>query len=250
MPLTALPQTLSLTDRSGSRSGSARMSRSEYCWHMREQLANGTPIDIVRVEGAQRGLIVAPDIFGLRPLFSDLVTRFAHEWGMTTVAVEPFPTEELSPDIEPRFEAVARLHDDRVIGDLIDAAAATGCKDVSLIGFCLGGMHCFKAADAGRFDRIASFYGMIHLPPAWSGPGQGEPLPHVIASPGPVLAVIGELDPYTPPDAVADLEASGAQVVRYADAEHGFAHDSSRPSHRAADAADAFARAQAWLSGR
>jgi len=38
-------------------------------------------------------------------------------------------------------------------------------------------------------------------------------------------------------------------VVRYADAEHGFAHDASRPTHRADDAADAFARAKAWLQG-
>ncbi len=216
---------------------------------MRETLDNGTPIEIVRVEGARRGLVVAPDIFSLRPLFDDLVARFAADWGMTTVAVEPFPTEELGPDIDPRFEAVARLDDSRVLGDLIAAANATGCDEVGLLGFCLGGMHCFKAADAGRFDRIASFYGMIHLPPAWAGPGQSEPLAHLAANPSPVLAVIGELDPYTPRDAVADLMATGAQVVRYADAEHGFAHDSSRPSHRAEDAADAFARSKAWLSG-
>ncbi|MGA1034130.1 MAG: dienelactone hydrolase family protein [Ilumatobacteraceae bacterium] len=216
---------------------------------MRETLDNGTPIEIVRVEGSTRGLVVAPDIFGLRPLFDDLVARFAAEWGMTTVAVEPFPTESMGPEIEPRFEAVARLDDARVIGDLVAAAVATGCEEVGLIGFCLGGMHCFKAADAGRFDRIASFYGMIRLPEAWNGPGQSEPLPHVAANPSPLLAVIGDLDPYTPSDAVAELQATGAQVIRYADAEHGFAHDSSRPAHRADDAADAFARSKAWLSG-
>jgi dienelactone hydrolase len=110
-------------------------------------------------------------------------------------------------------------------------------------------MHCFKAADAGRFDRIASFYGMIRLPEAWHGPGQSEPLPHVVANPAPVLAVIGDLDPYTPPDAVAELTGRGAPDVRYADAEHGFAHDASRPAHRAADAADAFARSRSWLLG-
>ena len=45
------------------------------------------------------------------------------------------------------------------------------------------------------------------------------------------------------------LAATGATVVHYPDAEHGFAHDSSRPAHRADDAADAFARARAWLLG-
>jgi len=216
---------------------------------MRDTLPNGTPIEIHRIAGATRGLVVAPDIFGLRPLFDDLVARFATEWGMTTIAVEPFPTETLGPDIDPRYAAVARLDDARVLGDLAAAADLTGCAGVGLIGFCLGGMHCFKAADAGRFDRIASFYGMIRLPEAWHGPGQSEPLPHVVANPAPVLAVIGDLDPYTPPDAVAELTGSGAQVVRYADAEHGFAHDASRPAHRAADAADAFARSRRWLLG-
>jgi hypothetical protein len=28
---------------------------------------------------------------------------------------------------------------------------------------------------------------------------------------------------------------------------HGFAHDATRPAHRAEDAADAFARTQEWL---
>jgi dienelactone hydrolase len=64
-----------------------------------------------------------------------------------------------------------------------------------------------------------------------------------------VLAIIGDLDPYTPPDAVSDLEATGTQVVRYADAKHGFAHDASRPDHRADDAADAFARVGDWVRG-
>ena len=89
---------------------------------------------------------------------------------------------------------------------LFAAADLTGCDEVSLVGFCLGGMHCFKAADQGRFDRIASFYGMIRLPEAWNGPGQSEPLPHVAASPDPVLAIIGDLDPYTPPDACQTLK--------------------------------------------
>ena len=146
---------------------------------MRERLENGTELEVVRIAGSTRGLVVAPDIFGLRPLFDDLVQRFADQWNMTTIAVEPFPTESLTADIEPRYEAVSRLTDDRVLGDLFAAADLTGCDEVSLVGFCLGGMHCFKAADQGRFDRIASFYGMIRLPEAWNGPGQSEPLPHV-----------------------------------------------------------------------
>jgi dienelactone hydrolase len=39
-------------------------------------------------------------------------------------------------------------------------------------------------------------------------------------------------------------------VAFYSDGEHGFAHDSARPTHRVADAADAFGRARDWLSAR
>jgi dienelactone hydrolase len=46
---------------------------------------------------------------------------------------------------------------------------------------------------------------------------------------------------------VAALEATAATVVRYPNAEHGFAHAPDRPSHRPDDAADAFARTRDWL---
>jgi dienelactone hydrolase len=87
------------------------------------------------------------------------------------------------------------------------------------------------------------------VPEAWHGPGQGEPLELLDRGhPERVMAIVGERDPYTPPDDIKALEASGVTVVRYADAEHGFAHDASRPAHRPHDAADAFARAREWLT--
>jgi dienelactone hydrolase len=144
--------------------------------------------------------------------------------------------------------AVPSLDDDRHLADLEAAADATGCDRVGLLGFCMGGMYCFKAARSDRFERIASFYGMIRLPENWVGPGQGEPLAHLAAGhPDRVLAIIGELDHYTRPDDVVALEASGVRVVRYPDAEHGFAHAPERPAHRPVDAADAFQRAHTWL---
>ncbi|MGA0416849.1 MAG: hypothetical protein ACO3O1_04350, partial [Ilumatobacteraceae bacterium] len=76
---------------------------------MQSALDNGTPITIAEVAGSSRGLVIAPDIFGLRPLFTDMVERLAAEWGMTTVAVEPFPGRELGPDLEPRYAAVPTL---------------------------------------------------------------------------------------------------------------------------------------------
>lgn len=215
---------------------------------MRIQLDSGTPAELVVVPGATTGLVITPDIFGLRPLYVDMVARFAAEWGVSTCAVEPFPGLELGDEVDPRFAAVPGLDDDDHLRDLLLGADVTGCDRVALIGFCMGGMYCFKAARSHRFARIASFYGMITLPASWTGPGQREPLDLLDGGhPDRVLAIIGERDAYTPPDDVAALEATGVYVVRYADAEHGFAHAPERPAHRPDDAADAFARARSWL---
>src|SRR5437762_1350274 len=65
----------------------------------------------------------------------------------------------------------------------------------------------------------------------------------------PVLAVIGERDPYTPPLDVEALERlPNVTTARYPEAEHGFVHDSTRPAHRADDAADAWRRVNEFLA--
>lgn len=220
---------------------------------MRITLPSGTEAEIAEPadsdDTAVMGLVIAPDIFGLRPLFDDMVGRLSSVWSMTAIAVEPFPGLDLGDAVEPRFAAVPNLDDASQLRDLEEAADATGCDRVGLLGFCMGGMYCFKAARSDRFAKIVSFYGMIRLPEAWSGPAQGEPLDHLAAGHADrVLAIIGERDTYTPPGDVRALEEAGVDVVRYPDAEHGFAHAPDRPSHRPDDAADAFIRAHSWLS--
>lgn len=196
------------------------------------------------------GLVIAPDIFSLRPLFVDMVSRLAQEWNMAVCAVEPFPQHELGAAIEPRMAAVSALDDAVHLRDLHEAADALGVERVGLMGFCMGGMYCFKSAVSERFARIASFYGMIRVPPNWQSATQGEPLDYLGRGDATkVLAVIGTSDPYTPANDVSALRETGCRVVAYEGAEHGFAHDSSRPSHRKEDAADAFARTKAWLLG-
>ncbi len=75
-----------------------------------------------------------------------------------------------------------------------------------------------------------------------------QPLEHPEkGDPTAVLAVIGTADPYTPPDQVEMLAAAGVSIATYEGAEHGFVHDPDRPSHRSADAADAWSRAGEWL---
>ena len=218
---------------------------------MRIELPSGTPAELAEPKGvAAGGLVIAPDIMGLRPLFDDMAARVAKENGWSVVAVEPFPGRE-AMNLDERMAAVATLDDAEQVGDLVAAADLLHTDPVGLIGFCMGGMYAIKAAATGRFARVAPFYGMIRVPPNWEGEGQGQPLDLLAASPGSaarVHAIIGTADPYTPPDDVDALEAAGATVVRYEGAEHGFVHDPSRPAHRAEDAADAWTRVVGWIS--
>jgi carboxymethylenebutenolidase len=114
----------------------------------------------------------------------------------------------------------------------------------------MGGMYALKAAGLSHFHRVVVFYGMIRVPEVWKRFGTAEPLDK-LANPlsSPTLAIIGEQDPYTPPEDVAALERTArVTVVKYPEAEHGFVHDPARPAHRPADAADAWKRAIEFLT--
>lgn len=216
--------------------------------NMRITLPSGTPAEMIQHANPKMGLVIAPDIFGLRPLYDDMVQRLSDEWQMSVIAVEPFPGMNLGPEIEPRQAVVPSLDDEEKLRDQLEAADALQCSTVGLLGFCLGGMYAFKAARNDRFTRIVSFYGMIALPEAWRSPSQGEPLTMLLSGYAEsVFAVLGGKDFYTPMSDIDQLRSTGATISFYPEAEHGFAHDASRPSHRADDAADAFAKAKAWL---
>lgn len=216
-------------------------------------LTSGTAVELVRPEGATVGLVVVPDIMGLRPLFDGHVARLSSETGWAVAAFEVFPGQESMP-VEERLAAMPSMADERWV---TDAVATANLLDVAgpvgILGFCMGGMVTMKAVATGRFHRAVPFYGMIRNPTDWGGGRgpNGDAIDALSAVPGSaerVLAIIGTADPYTPPEHVAELEAAGATVVRYEGAEHGFVHDGARPAHRAEAAADAWHRAIEWLT--
>lgn len=216
---------------------------------MRITLPSGTECEIDKtVPNPKMGLVIAPDIFSLRGLYDVLVKRLANEWQMAVCAVEPFPGKTLGPEIEPRFAAVPELDDDKHLRDLHEAADALGTAEVGLMGFCMGGMYCFKSARSDRFKKIISFYGMITVPDGWKSATQGEPLKYLKnGNTDRVLAIIGGKDHYTPPADVAELIRLNVETEIYPEAEHAFAHDASRPAHRAQDAANAYEKTYNWL---
>ena len=204
------------------------------------------------------GLVLHPDVMGIRPLFDDLSRRIATH-GLAVCAAEPFARltdhERATLDAAGRLAHMKDLRDDDQLGDLAAAGeylrAADGVSTVSVLGFCMGGMYTLKAAATGSFDRAVPFYGMIRVPEAWRSPFLREPL-ETAADAVPTLAIFGDQDPWTPAadiDALRTIWAGRAdhEIVVYPGADHGFAHDPDRPAHRPDDAADAWRRAFSFL---
>jgi carboxymethylenebutenolidase len=201
------------------------------------------------------GIVLHPDVLGVRPLFDDLCRRVATH-GYAVCCPEPFARAPAAVRDagapEPRLAHLAELDDDLQLGDLAVAADRLGVDDVSVLGFCLGGMQTLKAAATGRFRAAVPFYGMIRVPEAWRGPKLREPL-DTAADVCPTLGIFGGVDPYTPPADLDALRAAWAsrpdcEVVVYPAAEHGFVHAPERPAHRPDDAADAWRRAFAFVA--
>ncbi|HZP28259.1 MAG TPA: dienelactone hydrolase family protein [Acidimicrobiia bacterium] len=212
-----------------------------------------------RPEGMPRsGIVLHPDLMGVRPLFDDLCRRLATH-GFAVCAPEPFARAPAdvrdAEDSAARMAYLPKLDDDVQLGDLEQAAdrlvIADDVSEVAVVGFCMGGMQTLKAAATGRFDRAVPFYGMIRLPENWRGGGLREPL-DTAADVCPTLAIFGSVDPFTP---AADIDALRAawqgrtdcEIVVYDGADHGFVHAPERPVHRPADAADAWNRVLRFL---
>jgi len=205
------------------------------------------------------GVVLHPDIGGMRPLFDEMARRLATH-GLAVCVVDPFAgvaAEDLAT-IEARMGRVAQLDDHQQLEMLSSAAdllvVEDGVARVCVLGFCMGGHYAFKAAASDRFDAAVAFYGMVRTPDGWRGPGHTiEPL-DVADRMCPTLAIFGSIDQLTP---AADIDAlrtawagrSDCEIVVIEGADHAFVHDPDRPVHRADDAAACWDRAINWVLG-
>ena len=221
---------------------------------------NDVPIVHARPDGMPiAGVVLHPDIGGLRPLFEDMARRLA-TYGFAVCAVEPFAHADPGAlgSIEARMAAVNALDDERQLADLDAAANLLVVEDdvsrVSVLGFCMGGYYTFKAAASERFDAAVAFYGMLRTPENWRGAGHhGDPVDAASAM-CPTLAIFGSVDHYTPADDITALRDAwkgrdDCEIVVIEGADHGFVHDPDRPVHRADDAAMCWQRAIDWMRG-
>ena len=157
-----------------------------------------------RPDGMPRaGVVLHPDIGGLRPLFDDMARRLATH-GLAVCTIEPFAgiPEDERATVEQRLAAVAGPRRSPAARDAESAADLLVVEDnvsrVSVLGFCMGGHYTFKAAASDRFDAAVAFYGMLRTPDDWQGPGHTiEPLA-VADRMCPTLAIFGSADTFTP----------------------------------------------------
>jgi len=213
------------------------------------ELSTGTPAEIVHPQTGRpkAGIVLVPDIMGLRPLFEEHCARLSKEWKVSVCAPELFPGME-KLNLDQRMRKVKTFSDEQKVEDILAAAQRTGCDTVHVVGFCMGGMYALKAAANERFTKAVSFYGMIRVPKQWKGKGQAEPL-ELLAELGAaqVMEIVGTKDPYVPVEDAKALEQLGATVITYKGAEHGFVHDPERPAHRPKEAKDAWTKARKFL---
>ncbi len=213
---------------------------------MRATLPSGTEIEVAMPDVPTRGVVLVPDIMGMRPLFDEHVARLANEYNWAVAAIEPYPGREDLP-LDQRLSGTIDV--DRTLNDALAAADYLGQERTAVLGFCQGGMTAFRAAGTGRFDMAVAFYGMIRPPEQWSAPGNDplDALKKVGAAR--TLAIVAGKDRWAPPVEVDELrEFPNVEIILYPEADHGFVHDATRDTHRADDAADAWRRVAEFLA--
>ena len=216
-------------------------------------LANTTPLYVAGNASAPRALIVIQEAFGVNDHIRDVANRFATQ-GYYVVAPELFHRTG-SPQIpydnfDAAREHMTGLNRADIETDLRNAAAYLNEQgfapaSIGIVGYCMGGTVTFFAATLGIVGAAAAYYGSGLRAGRFGFDGQIAMAPSITC---PVIGFYGDLDASIPVDEVEELRtalaatAQPTEVVRYAEAHHGF-HCEGRPAvYGAAAAADAYQR--------
>ncbi len=212
----------------------------------------------VPVRGA---VIVLQEAFGVNPHIEDVTQRFA-DAGYHAIAPALFhrtgaPTFGYE-DFSQVLEHMVALRDDQMLADVGAVVAyleslGFAAERIGVVGFCMGGRATFLVAGHRALGAAVGFYGGgIVTARSETMPALTDLIPTLAT---PFLGLFGDADKSIPVEDVEELRrqlTEGAPVdtelVRYADAEHGF-HCDVRSSYDAAAAHDAWDRTLAWLEG-
>jgi carboxymethylenebutenolidase len=232
-----------------------------------EDVSVDTPDGQMRVfeatpEGDALGaIVVVQEAFGVNPHIED-VTRRAAAAGYHAVAPDFFHRSGPGSICDyGKFEKVMEFfqalgNDDAILNDVDGALGhlrANGFNDeqIGIVGFCFGGRVSFLVALRRALGASVGFYGggivNARFPqfPALAGDAASLQTPW--------LGLFGDDDASIPVDDVEQLRGAleaakvDTEVVRYADAGHGF-HCDKREDFRADAAADAWQRTLGWFA--
>ena len=225
--------------------------------------ADGAEVPAYQARPAGAGpfatVLVVSEIFGVHEYIRDVCRRLARA-GYLAIAPDLFrrqgdPTK-IASVAEILDTVISKVPDAQVMGDL-DACAAWAAANggdaawLAITGFCWGGRITWLYADHNpKLKAGVAWYG--RLAGTASALTPSHPLDLVDRISAPVLGLYGAKDQGIPvsdvEDMRADLAKAGkkAEFVIYPEAGHAF-HADYRPSYRAAEAADGWARLLAWF---
>jgi carboxymethylenebutenolidase len=208
-------------------------------------------------EGVFPGVVVIQEIFGVNHHIQDVTRRLAQQG---YVAIAPAIYQRIAPGFETGYtmedieigrsyknqtKATELLSDIQATIDYLYNLPQVKRTGVGTIGFCCGGHVAYLVATLESIKATASLYGAGITT---STPGGGEPT--ITRTPeikGTLYAFFGMQDGSIPPTEVDEIEATlqkyqiDHQVLRYAQADHGFFCD-QRGSYQKTAAEDAWQR--------
>ena len=232
------------------RTGDQQVETADGPMRGYEAIPDGEPLGAV---------VVIQEAFGVNPHIEDVTRRIAAA-GYHALAPDMFHRTGGAVVDYGDFGAVIEHfvgigNDDSIMSDVdaaLDYLRGVGFDDrqIGIVGFCFGGRVTFLVASQRALGAAAGFYGGGIVTARF--PQFPALLERAATLRTPWLGLFGDLDESIPVDDVEQLRKAlthapvAAEIVRYADAEHGFNCD-ARPSYNADAAADAWNRTLSWF---
>jgi len=213
--------------------------------------APGFPTYVTGAPTSPRAIIVLQEAFGVNDHIRNVADRFA-DTEHFVVAPHLFhrhgAPEIPYDDLEQAMSLMSTVTNEGLTNDLNATTDFLGSfgfsrSSIGAVGFCMGGSVAFYLATLGTVGAVASFYGggitktRLGLPPLLE-------LASKLCTPW--LGLYGDLDAGIPVEEVEALRAATAsanvttEIIRYADAGHGFHCDARPLAYNDAAARDAF----------
>ena len=201
--------------------------------------------------GEAPGVLVWPDVFGLRPAFRQMGRRLA-ESGYSVLVVNPFYRQKKAPtaaqggqtpiaEVMPLMQALTpamHLSDGKAFVAWLDGQSEVDkTRKIGTTGYCMGGPIAVRTATVapGRVGAVGTFHGAGMVTPAPDSPHR-----LVAQTRASYLIAIAESDDTKEPDAKVALRAAFDSAKLPAEVEvYPAAHGWCPPDTRVYDAAQA-----------